>query len=218
MFRSSFWTACYQAHFQHHFNKPFDIQVYHDQENFALKVAIYDWAARNYKVYASMGLADKLVENGESDFGEVILFSDVPDKEVPEFFVQALFFILHNDIPLGSRFAIGGMAHMRSRHWWDQFVVWLKASLMRSGAVQARSAFTQRYEKSALYFTSSLNREEDDPFAEVHNGDEVGRVYQAYFISPQEHQYLEEVGPDEFEKALRDQPGDTLSIRRHSFV
>src|SRR3954467_7103343 len=123
---ASFWTDAYRTHFEKHFQKPFDVQVYHAQDGFALKLAIHDWAAKNYRVYASMGLADKLVQNDEEDFGEVILFADVPDPEVPHLFINALFFILHQDIPLNTRFAVGGIEAMRP-------------------------AFARRYDKSALY-------------------------------------------------------------------
>ena len=101
------------AHFLKRFHKPFDIQVFHDTDGSALKLAIHDRAAPGFRAYASMGLADKLVANEEDDFGEIILLSDVPDTMVPQLFVNSLFFILHNDIPLSSRFAIGGIDQMR---------------------------------------------------------------------------------------------------------
>jgi antitoxin YqcF len=184
---ANFWTACYQAHFQRFFQKPFDIQIFHDQAGVALKIAIHDWALHGYHVLASMGLADKLADSDEDDFGEVILHSDVPDKEVPELFVNALFFILHNDIPLGSRFAIGGIAQMRP-------------------------AFAERYRKTALYFT--LAQDENESFNKVRNGDEFGHVYQAFFITPTEERYLDAYGPDAFEKKLYTAPDDICSIRR----
>ena len=188
---AAFWTDCYQAHFQKFFQKPFDVQVFHDSDGFALKVANHDLAVDNYRVLASMGLADKLVANDEDDFGEVILFSDVPDQEVPQLFVNALFFILHHDIPLGSRFAIGGIDQMRK-------------------------AFADRHGKSALYFT--LAQDENESFNKVRNGDEFGFVYQAFFISAAEDRYLDEYGPDEFEKRLDEQPGDHNSVQRPSFA
>jgi hypothetical protein len=172
---STVWTDCYRAHFQRHFAKPFDIQVFHDTDGFALKLAIHDLAAQSYRVYASMGLADKLIANEEEDFGEVILYADVPDREVPQLFMRALFFILHNDIPLASRFAIGGIESMYPQ-------------------------FARRYGKSALYFT--LAAAEDDSFNKVRNGEDFGRVFQAYFIAPDEDCYLEEHGPEAFEKLL----------------
>src|SRR4051794_7858961 len=107
MAMSAFWTDVYQKHFQKYFHKPFDVQIYHDRAGSSLKLATYDLALQGFRVYASMGLADRLANDDEDSFGEVVLFSEVPDKEVPQLLVNALFFILQNDIPLDSRFAIG---------------------------------------------------------------------------------------------------------------
>ena len=168
-----FWTDIYQQHFQRHFQKPFDIKVYHDSADFAVKLATYDWALRNRTIHASIGLADKLAQDEEADFGEVILVADAPDPAIPLLFINALFFILQNGIPLGSRFSIGGIE-------------------------QVQPAFAKRFQKTALYFT--LASDESEKFNKVRRGEEFGRVYQAYFITAEEDKYLEEYGPDEFDK------------------
>lgn len=186
---AAFWTDVYQKHFQRYFQKPFDIQVYHDPNGFALKLATYDWALKNFRVYASMGLADKLAETSEDSFGEVILFSDVPDPEGPRLFVNALFFILQNDIPLDSRYSIAFS--------------------------DMRSAFIRRYKKTALYFT--LASGPDEQFNKVRQGETFGRVYQAFFISRAEDEFLEAYGADVFEKDLKAED-DHLSVRRESFA
>jgi hypothetical protein len=167
-----FWTEIYERHFQHYFQKPFDVQVYHGPDGAGLKIATYDWAKRGYRVFASVGLADKLAEIEGEDFGEVVLFSDVYDAQIPQLFVNALFFILHHDIPLGSRFAIGfgDMA----------------------------PDFTRRYDKTSLYFTHPAD--DDGKFDKVRNGETFGRVYQAFFISPREVEYLEDFGSHIFEQ------------------
>ncbi len=123
----TFWTEIYERHFQHHFQKPFDVQVYHGPDGAGLKIATYDWAKRGFRVFASVGLADKLAEIEGEDFGEVVLFCDVDEPQIPQLFVNALFFILQHDIPLGSRFAIG-FGDMAPE-------------------------FTRRYDKTSLYFT-----------------------------------------------------------------
>ena len=178
-----FWTEIYQRHFQKYFQKPFDIQVYHDRAGFALKLATHDWARKGFRVFASMGLADKLFQNEEDDFGEVILFCDVADREVAQLFVNALFFILQHNIPLGSRFAIGfgGADH----------------------------GFTRRYGKSALYFTRTAD--DDEKFCQVHKGETVGRVFQAYFITSAEDKFLEDHGADAFEQEFMKQFGGQLT-------
>lgn len=173
----TFWTEIYQQHFQHHFNKPFDVQVYHGPAGEGLKVATHDQARPGFHVLASVGLADKLAESEGEDFGEVILFCDVQDKEVPKLFVNALFFILQFNIPLGSRFAIG-FADMAAD-------------------------FVKRYGKSSLYFTHPADK--DEKFDKVRKGETFGRVYQAFFIDAAEAAYLEENGPHIFEQRFRKQ-------------
>lgn len=167
------WTERYRLHFQRLFHKPFDIQVYHDRDGFALKLATHDLARPGFRVYGSLGLADRLAQNDEDELGEVILFSDVADPQVPRLFVNALFFILHNDIPLGSRFAIGfGADH----------------------------PFARQHGKTALYVTQPLSGDE-----EIHEGEAIGRVYQAFFITPAEDDFLEKHGADAFEIEFRKQ-------------
>jgi hypothetical protein len=228
------WSECYRQHFQKLFRKPFDIQVYHSSDatgrrpprsawswltslfsatpkgdrstGSSLKLATHDWALPGFRVYASMGLADRLVQNEEEDFGEVILFADTPAAEVPNLFVHALFFILHNDVPLGSRFAIGGIHDLAPE-------------------------FAVRIRKSALYFTHAqaelvlatpqANKPDDISHAmtinKVRNGDEFGWVYQAFFITAEENEFLEDNGPDAFEELFAKAP-DRLGLRRASII
>jgi hypothetical protein len=189
---AAFWTDIYQKHFQKYFQKPFDVQIYHDSAGSSLKLATYDLVLQSYRVYASMGLADRLSSNdGEDDnFGEVILFSDLPDKETPLLFVQALFFILQQEIPLDSRFALAFAG--------------------------AGGDFSKRYRKVAFYFTHA--RGPDEQFDKVRRGDTFGRVFQAFFITRAEDEFLEHNGADAFEREFFHQEGDRLSVRRRSCV
>jgi Suppressor of fused protein (SUFU) len=180
---SAFWTDAYQRHFQHYFAKPFDIHAFQGPGGAALKLAIYDGARPSFCVFASIGLADRLSQNDEKDVGEVILFADSADSEIPQLFVNALFFILHRRIPLGSRFALG-FGEMGDR-------------------------FAQRYGKTALYFTRPA--EDDKHFAAVEHGESVGRVFQAYFITPEEDEFIEQQGADAFEEEFWQQFGEPLT-------
>ena len=182
------WNELYQQYFQQHFGKPFDVQVYHDKDGFALKLATHDWAAPGFRVYASIGLADKLARNEEEHFGEVILSTDSADPEVPMLFVNALFFILHHDIPFGSRFSIGGIEELQP-------------------------TFFQRYRKSALYFTRT-DQKEEEPADLIRNGDLIGRVYEAYFITSEEDAFLDDYGAEAFEKEFRELGTERNRLRR----
>jgi Suppressor of fused protein (SUFU) len=179
---ADFWAETYERHFQRNFQKPFDIQVYHDADGAALKLATYDLARPGFRVYASLGLADKLTPGEDEEVGEVILFCDAPDAIVPRIFINSLFFILQQHIPLASPFAIG------------------------FGDVN--HPFYRRYRKTALYFTQPGD---PDSFDEVQNGEVVGRVFQAFFITPEEDAFLDEHGAETFEKEFRKQFGGKLT-------
>lgn len=168
------WTEVYQAHFQRFFQKPYDIQVFHAPAGASVKLATHDWARPGFHVYASMGLAEQRYQAGADDFGEIILFADVADSVIPKLFVSALLFILQNNIPIASRFSI---AFGDERH-----------------------PLARRFGKTALYFTRPFQT--DEAFAEVHLDDEKGRVFQAYFIAPEEDRFLEKEGADAFEEKL----------------
>ncbi len=134
-----FWTDIYQDHFQKYFGKPFDVQVFHDASGASLKLATHDWALAGFRVYASTGIADRLARDGEEAVGEVLVYSDVSDPEVPRLFVTSLFFILQNKIPLTSRFSVSFSSVER--------------------------AFSRRCDKTALYFTRAFSP--DGAFNEV---------------------------------------------------
>jgi hypothetical protein len=148
-----------------------------------MKLATHDWARQGFRVYASMGLAEALFQAGEEEFGEVILFADVTDAMIPKLFVNALFFILQNNIPIASRFSI---AYGNEDH-----------------------PLARRFGKTALYFARPFNT--DHAFAEVHRGEESGSVFQAYFIGPEEDEFLDEQGPKAFEEKLFGQVDFKLS-------
>jgi len=103
------WARAYFWHFARSFGKPFDVETYHSATGVPLRLATYDLRYRNFRVYASIGLAEEVNE----DIGEVILLSDDFGKDVPYLFVNSLFFILDKEIPLGSRFAVAGVDSLR---------------------------------------------------------------------------------------------------------
>jgi hypothetical protein len=173
---SASWAEIYQQHFLMHFSKPFDVQVYHGADGAALKLTTYDRAMPGFRIYASTGMADRLARSGEMAVGEVILYSDLPDSEIPQLFVTALFFILQNAIPLTTRFSIA-FAGMNP-------------------------AFSKRTGKSALYFTRAFS-----PDGEFDRVAQLACVYQAFFITPAEDEFLEKEGAVCFEKEFWSQLG-----------
>jgi hypothetical protein len=68
--------------------------------------------------------------------------------------------------------------------------------------------FAARIEKSAFYFTRAFSA--DDEFDHV---TESARVYQAFFITPEEDEFLDKNGPDAFEEKFWAQVGGDITVR-----
>jgi len=92
-------------HFTLHLGKPFDVQVYRQEDGPPLRLATFDQAFAKYRAYGSLGLSDRT----EVPAAEAVLLADDPGKDVPFIFVNSLFFILQRQIPLQTGLVIGGV-------------------------------------------------------------------------------------------------------------
>jgi hypothetical protein len=182
------WAPCYEEHFQRYFGKPYDVHVYGAGRE-ALRIATYDRAYPDFRVHASLGIADLLPE-GE-DAGEVITVADDLGPDVPFLFANALLFVLQNKIALGTRFTVGGVEALRPH-------------------------FADLYDKSALYFMLAEGFREG--FDMVECGADTGTVYQAIFVSDEEAEYIQEKGGAAFEARVKAQDADLCRLRRLSCV
>jgi hypothetical protein len=184
------WDACYLRHFQSYLGKPYDVQAYRlDADTPPLRVATYDQAYPKYRVYASVGMTAYAAAVRET--AEVILLADAGWKDVPFLFVNALFYVAREQIPLASRFAIGGVAALKPD-------------------------FADRFDKAAIFFTVADGFPEG--FEQVACDDQIGLVFQGLFISEAEHDFLRRRGPQELERRLRAQDEDPCSLFRPSFL
>ncbi len=186
------WNRCYYNHFTAHFGKPFDHAVYRPGDDSPpLQLVTYDQRYPGYRVYASLGLnayADRV-----RDRAEVILLANAGHQDVPFLFVNALYFIARQGIPLTTPFAIGGIDRLAP-------------------------AFAAQFDKEALYFNHADGFGEG--FDAVPCAGEEGHVYQALFVSAAEHDYLKRHGVEAFEEKYRAQTdqADLCSLFRPSSV
>ena len=156
-----------------------------DSDSPPLHVGIFDRAYPNYRIFASVGLSH--YRAAVQDLGEVILLADAAWKEVPLLFVNSLFFMIDRRIPLGSRFAIGGIDNVDP-------------------------SFAEHFDKAALFYTVADGFPEG--FERLAWNQEVGLVYQALFISASELDYLNRKGAAAFEERFRAQEADLCSLSR----
>lgn len=187
------WDRCYYEHFTSCFHKPFDREIYrHDADSPPLQVLTYDWAYPGYRLYASLGLTAYASE--VKDVAEAIVLADAGGKQVPFLFVNALYFVIQQRIPLASKFAVGGIDRLAPQ-------------------------FAEQFDKTALYFSVVTPEDEFRPgFEKVECDGDVGLVYQALFISEAEHDFLRRHGGAAFEEIYRKQDADMCSLFRPSCV
>jgi hypothetical protein len=181
------WAQAYLRHFARFLGKPFDVELYRSATDVPLRLATYDQRFPGYRVHASIGLADEV----NQDVGEAILFSDDFGKDVPYVFVNSLFFILDQDIPLASRFAVAGVDSLAPD-------------------------LAEQYDKAAIYCDVAEGL--GDGFGQVECEGETGTVYQGIFISAAELEFLRRDGPDSFAEKLKEQGVERRSLRRGSCV
>lgn len=183
----SVWAECYQRHFARFLGKPFDVETYRSSTGVPLRIATHDLRYKKFRVYASLGMADEATQ----DVGEVVLLADDFGKDIPYLFVNSLFFILERDIPLGSRFAVGGVDLLKPD-------------------------FAEYFDKVAIYYTMADGF--DPGFEQVECDGDIGQVFQGIFISWAELDFLKRQGPDAFEEKFRTQDTELGSLRRPSCV
>jgi Suppressor of fused protein (SUFU) len=185
------WSKRYWAHFQKFFGKPFDWQDFQqDEYSLPLRLVTYDHALRKYKVIASVGLSEHSEELKAR--GEVVVLADVGWRKVPYLLANALFFAIRKEIPLTSKFTIGGVANLDP-------------------------GFAEQYGKTGLYLTNATGF--PPGFAELPSPDgETGQVFQGLFVSDAEQSLIRDYGGEEFERRLMEQKADPCSIQRPSLL
>jgi hypothetical protein len=184
------WADLYRHHFQQYFGKPFDVQRFQqDEECPPLHLAIFDQRYPGYRIFASLGLTN--YRDAVKDLGEVILLADAAWKDIPVLFVNSLFYLIRRRIPLGSRFAIGGIDNLDP-------------------------GFAEYFDKAALYYMVADGFPEG--FERLAWNNEIGLVYQGIFISTAELDFINRQGAVTFEERFKAQDADLCSLRRPSCV
>ena len=109
---------------------------------------------------------------------------------MPRLFVNARFFILQNDVPLGSRFALG---------------------FANAGPDVSPPGIKSRR------FISRMHADRRSNSAGC-GGEMFGRVFQAFFITREEDEFLDAYGAHAFEEEFFKAEEDRLSVRRKPCV
>jgi hypothetical protein len=183
---STRWPDLYLRHYERFFGKPFDVQSYHADDGTPVRVATYDLASRDFRIYASVGLSDHAATL--QGVGEIIMYDDEKGRDVPKLFVNYLYFILQNKIPLTEPFTIGGLDNLNA-------------------------AFADYYDKAAAYFTFAEGF--GSGIRPIEFDRETGHIFQGILISWAEQDFIKRHGSPAFESKLRSQ---LYALNRRSCV
>ena len=119
---------------------------------------------------------------------EAVLTAEEDLDVCAELFVKVLSYIIDRQLPLNKGMTIGGLAGLQPE-------------------------FAFQHHKSAIYFTEPTMF--TGAFREI---DEQCRIYMAFFITPEEEEYIRKNGAEKFEKLLEQQKTDVISLDRDSVV
>ena len=117
---------------------------------------------------------------------EAVLAAEEDYDRCADLFVKVLSFLIAKKLPLGPGMAIGGIDVLAPE-------------------------FYGQYHKSALYFTEPTLF--TGAFRKI---DDRCRIFMAFFISPEEEQWLKAHGTEAFEKLLEEKKADIISLTRES--
>ena len=132
--------------------------------------------------------------------------------------------------------SLGVTEQLRRRTVFDQFAVRHEQHLVGEGAGEGHLVgddhhrhavlhqlahhiedFADQYDKAALYFTEADGFPEGFDRVEC-NDPQIGRVYQALFVSAAEQSYIQRLGGPAFEDRLKEQDEEPCSVLRPSCV
>lgn len=85
--------------------------------------------------------------------------------------------------------------------------------ILIEGAENIVGNFTEKYQKSALYFTNIFLLPEDFAFVK-----DICRIYMCFFVSPKEAEYIKKYGSEKFEDILEKAGADVMDLRRESIL
>lgn len=159
--------------------------IYHNGRQ-ELQILGFPNAIENSMVFATFGVskyADMI-----SNQCEMVLAVDEAYDECAELFANAVFYILSNQMAFGK-------------------------GILIEGAGNIVGDFTEKFQKSALYFTDVFLLPTD--FAAVTG---ALRIYMCFFVSPKEAEFIKKYGSGKFENLLEQSEADVIALKRASIL
>lgn len=183
----------YYNHFEQFFKTaPAARSVYDFEDGMreSIQVLRYDGVYENAAVFCTLGLSH--FDDELSETAEVTLVVDNGFIESVDFLVDAISHLVDHKIAIREGVAVRGVHH-------------------------AYPSFFQRFAKEALYFTDCSGFPPGLDFVkDVSTGQTMGKVFWAFFISSEEHEYYLKYGAQKLEELLLDTGIDPFDVDRVS--
>lgn len=172
-------------HYTEYLGDYIGVDLYSDN-NHKIQLLGFDKAIEDCLVLATLGLSN--YSESINNCCEVIIATDSDYDECAKFFMNAIFYVVQNNMDFGRG-------------------VWI------SGVDNISEGFAKRHNKAAIYFTESYILPED--FSTV---EDKYKIYMGFFISQDEVNYLEKYGCEKFEDLLEEKEIDLIDLNRKSVV
>lgn len=186
------WGEIFYDHFTKFFGDPTGREVFQAGERkSSIQVLHYGSVFPECRVFCSLGMTHYSMALGE--IAEVSLVSDDAFDKCGWIFSNSLFYLVRQKIRIGRGVSVGGILNIDDK-------------------------FAKEFDKHAIYFTRPYSFPEGYEEVMPADSDLMGKVYWAFFISKNEHDFLKKQGADEFESLLEKKMVDPFSLERKSVV
>ena len=172
-------------HYTEYLGDYIDADVYGDDEH-QIQLLGFDRAIEDCIVFSTLGLSK--YSGSINNCCEIIMATDEDYDACVEFFMNAVFYAVQNNMEFGRG-------------------VWI------SGAENISEDFSKRHDKTAMYFTTPYILPED--FSTV---EDKCKIYMGFFISQSEVEYIEKYGCEKFEDLLEENGVDVINLDREAIL
>jgi len=185
------WHSCYYDHFTAFLGKPIAATefTHANHDSFPIDIYTFDGSFEGCRSFCTFGLTK--YRSALHTTCEVYLPVDDGWEDIPRILANLLDYLVYQRRPIRAGRCISGIENINR-------------------------GFVETYGKSAMYFATPFGL--PDGFNTFCCDEHHGQVYMACFISPQEHTFLVEHGPAQFEALLVEKDVDALHLRRPSCI
>jgi antitoxin YqcF len=184
------WGEKYFDHYTKYFGQAKERSVFeYNEKTYSIQILSFENVIENTKTFCSLGLSHYYQEIGE--IAEITITTDKYWEFVPKILANTLFFIIQQKMQMGWGMNIGGLKSLAPE-------------------------FIELSKKHSIYFTNPFSFPSE--VCSVKANDFDGKIYEAFFISPQEKDFFMKNGAVEFERFIESKDIDPYHVQRASSI